>query len=101
MRLIAGILLISYLLITLHFLVNWLKFSRRKPMSSLEDRFLSLIILVIVVIGWPLMVPISIMQGRSKIEELQLGNIMPVAIGIFAASLLTISGVVAFAAVMH
>lgn len=100
MQTVSIILVIVYLLTTVHFLINWLKFLQRKTLSSPEDLFLSLLVLTLVVIFWPVMIPISCLEFL-KARDMQLSNVMPVVIGLFVVSLLTVSGLAAFVAVIH
>jgi len=66
-------LVFAYLIISLHFLRNWLKFFRREPRLSPEDKFLSLVILVIATILWPFVVPISYLE-LLKAQNLNLNS---------------------------
>jgi len=61
-------LLLLYLIITVHFSLNWLKFLNRKSVLSVEDRFFSGVILCIVVIFWPLIIPISCQKILGNIK---------------------------------
>jgi uncharacterized protein with PQ loop repeat len=92
MNIIQAISLVAYLLITFYFLLNWLKLFNQKNISSPEDIFLSLVILMITIISWPFLVPISAIQAL-KARKLQLSNAIPIILFIF----ITISGLAAFA----
>jgi len=62
-------LVFAYLLITCYFATNWLKFFKRQPILSPEDKFLSLVILFIAITLWPFVVPISwleLLKARKK-----------------------------------
>ena len=59
MYILQASLLSLYLLLTFSFFINWLKFFKKAPLSSVEDRFLSVIILVIATILWPFVIPIN------------------------------------------
>lgn len=91
---IQVVLGIVYLPITAHFLINWLKFSKQKDNSSPEEMFLSLVVLMIVTLLWPLVLPISFIQSL-KTKELQLANAVPVFLVIFIVGILTLSGLAA------
>lgn len=54
------ILLIACLSTTFYFFINWLRFCNRTPSSSVEDRFLAVVILVVATILWPVVIPISL-----------------------------------------
>lgn len=61
-------LLLLYLIITVHFSLNWLKFLSRNSVSSVEDRFFSGVILCVVVLLWPLIIPISCQKILGNIK---------------------------------
>lgn len=61
-------LLLLYLIITVHFFLNWLKFFDRNSVLSVEDRFFSGVILCTVVILWPLIIPISCQKTLGNIK---------------------------------
>ncbi|WP_250122481.1 hypothetical protein [Chroococcidiopsis sp. CCMEE 29] len=92
MNIIQATLFIAYLLITFYFLLNWFNFFSWKNISSPEENFLSLLILMITLISWPFLVPISAVQAL-KAKKLQLSNVIPIILMIF----ITISGLAAFA----
>lgn len=92
---LQGALVIVYVLITSYFFTNWLKFFRRSPKLSIEERFLSHIILVIATILWPFVVPISFVEFL-KAGKLQLGSVMPVVLAMFLVSLITLPALAAF-----
>jgi len=79
-------LVISYLLMSCYFFVNWLDFRRNNPTSSPEDRLLSWIISAIATIFWPLIIPISCIQ-MLKEGNLELSKVIPVILGIFAVGI--------------
>lgn len=56
MNLIIGSSIIIYLIISLYFAKNWLKFFKSSSTPTPENYFLSLIILVIITFSWPLVV---------------------------------------------
>ncbi len=80
------IVLISYLLMTGYFFVNWLRFSLRHPPSSPEDHFLSLVMFGIVVVCWPLVIPFSLIK-MCLTREIELGTVFPAIAVIIAVSL--------------
>ncbi len=92
MNIIQATFFVAYLLITFYFLLNWLKFFNQKNISSPEEKFLSLIILMATIISWPFLVPISAVQAL-KAKKLQLSSVIPIILLIF----ITISGLAAFA----
>jgi len=82
MNIIQATLFIAYLLITFYFLLNWFNFFSWKNISSPEENFLSLLILMITLISWPFLVPISAVQAL-KAKKLQLSNVIPIILMIF------------------
>lgn len=79
-------LLISYLLTSCYFLINWLKFSSNHPISTPEDKFLSLVILVITTIFWPITIIMSLWKIFNK-RKLELSTMIPVIFAMFAFTL--------------
>jgi len=61
-------LLLLYLIITIYFFLNWLKFFDRNSVLSVEDRFFSGVILCVVVLLWPLIIPISCQKILGNIK---------------------------------
>lgn len=61
-------LLLLYLIITVHFSLNWLKFLNHKSVLSVEDRFFSGVILCVVVLLWPLIIPVSCQKILGNIK---------------------------------
>lgn len=90
MELLQTALVIAYLLITSYFFINWLEFFNQTPSSSVEDRFLSVVVLVIATILWPFVIPISYLEffkaGKSQ------NKVMPVVLAISLISLLLYLG---------
>ena len=90
MELLQTALVIAYLLITSYFFINWLEFFNQSPSSSVEESFLSVVVLVIATILWPFVIPISYLEffkaGKSQFK------VMPVVLGIFLISLLLYLG---------
>lgn len=66
MNLIIAASVIIYLLISLYFCNNWLKFSKSSVTPTPGNSFLSLIILVIIMISWPLAVPLYLITFLSS-----------------------------------
>jgi Ca2+/H+ antiporter len=90
MEILTIALIVSYLLISLCFFINWLNFFKQKHNLAPEDRFLSLVILVIATILWPVAVPISYLE-LLKARKSQF-IVMPVILAIFLVSLLLYLG---------
>ena len=82
------------LLVSFYFFSNWLKFFNRNSLS-VEDSFLSFVILVIVTMLWPFVVPISLLQLLTA-RKPQFSSIVPVVLAIVVVSLITLSGLAAF-----
>lgn len=83
MNKIQSALLISYLLTTCYFFVNWLRFHLRHLTDSPEDIFLSLVIFAIATIFWPLLIPIHCLK-IFQTKQLQFSAVIPVLIVISA-----------------
>lgn len=62
---------------------------------SPEETFLSLIVLLILTIFWPLTIPISSIQALKQ-NKLKLVNVMPLIVVVVLVSLLAVSGLAAF-----
>lgn len=58
-----------YLIITIHFLTNWLRFFNKNSTLSVEDRFLSVLILCIVTFLWPFMIPVSCLTKLGQVNS--------------------------------
>ena len=84
----------AYLFVSFYFFINWLKFFNRIRLS-VEDSFLSFVILVIVTMLWPFVVPMSLMQLLTA-RKPQFSSIVPVVLAIVVVSLITLSGLAAF-----
>lgn len=95
MKLLIAALVVAYLLITCYFFTNWLKFFKRNHRLSPEEMFLSLVVLLISTILWPLVVPISSLE-HLRVRKLQLSSMMNIVLAMFVVSMLTISGLAAF-----
>jgi hypothetical protein len=76
-------LVISYVLMTGYFFTNWLTFSLRHPTSSPQDKFLSLIMFVIITILWPLVIVNSCLEVIKK-GKLEFTTVVPVLLVICA-----------------
>lgn len=79
-------LVVSYLLMTCYFFINWLRFSLRHPSSSPEEKFLSFVMFFITTILWPLVVPLSCVE-ILKTRKLEFSTVIPVLVAVFAFSL--------------
>ncbi len=77
----------AYLLISSYFFINWLKFFKQKPTQSPEDFFLSLVLLVIATILWPIAGLVSCLKFLEA-SKFWLGSIIPTLLAIFLISIL-------------
>lgn len=59
---IKAALLATYLIVSCYFSINWLRFCKRSPQSSVEDGFLSFVVLVVTTTLWPLVIPIFVSE---------------------------------------
>jgi hypothetical protein len=80
------VMVVSYILMTSYFFLNWMRFSLRHPSSSVEDTFLSFVMLCVTTIFWPLVVPAAVLE-ILKTKRLELGTVAPVLAAAFALSL--------------
>jgi hypothetical protein len=80
------IMVVSYLLMTGYFFLNWLRFSLRHPSSCAEDTFLSFVMFCVTTVFWPLVVPASLLE-IFKTRRLELGTVAPVLAAAVAVSL--------------
>ena len=87
-------LIAAYLFVSFYFFINWLKFFNRIRLS-VEDSFLSFVIFVIVIMLWPFVVPMSLMQLLTA-RQPQFSSMVPVVLAIVVVSLITLSGLAAF-----
>ena len=87
-------LIAAYLLVSFYFFSNWLKFFNRISLS-VEDSFLSFVILVIVTMLWPFVIPIFLLQLLTA-RKPQFSAMLPVVLAIVVVSLITLSGLAAF-----
>ena len=76
-------LVVSYLLMTCYFVLNWLRFYLRHPVDSPEDNFLSLVMLAIATICWPLLIPIHCLQ-TFKTRQFEFSTVVPALVAISA-----------------
>ena len=70
-------LVVTYLLISCYFLVNWLKFNQQRPSYTPEDKFLSFVVLIITTTLWPLAFVINCINSL-KTRKLELNSIVTV-----------------------
>lgn len=75
MELLQINLVIAYLLITFYFLINWLRFFNSPRSLSVEDKLLSIVVLIVATIFWPFVVPISFLKFL-KVRELQVSSVI-------------------------
>jgi hypothetical protein len=80
------VILISYLVMTANFMINWIRFSVRRQSYSPEDTFLSFVIFCITTILWPLVIPMSLFQ-ILKTRKLEFDTAIPVVVGVLALTL--------------
>ena len=85
---------VAYLFVTLWFSINWLNFFKRVLSLSVEDSFLSFVILFIVTVLWPFVVPISLLKHLKA--RIQLSSVLLFSLAIVVVSLITIFGIAAF-----
>jgi hypothetical protein len=83
---IQSTLVISYVLMTGYFFTNWLTFSLRHPISSVEDKFLSFIMFVVTTILWPIVVVMSCLEVLKK-GKLEFNALVPVLLLLLAISI--------------
>jgi len=69
--------IIIYLLISLYFARNWLKFFKSSSTPTPENYFLSFIILVIITISWPLVVPLYLITSLTSFVAKRLFSAKP------------------------
>lgn len=93
------ILVVAYLLGSGYFLIKCSKLFNQGDRLAPEELFLTLIILAMVTICWPIVIPFSLIQTWQE-RELKLGTALPASIVIFAVGIIGISGVAAFAMAM-
>ncbi|MEH2347253.1 MAG: hypothetical protein V7K55_04490 [Nostoc sp.] len=79
-------LTLGYLLMTGYFFSNWLIFSLRHPVSTPEDKFLSVVMFMVTTLFWPLMIPISCLEIVEK-KRIDFSQIIPVLLAIFIFSI--------------
>jgi hypothetical protein len=79
-------LVISYLLITYYFVVNWLIFYVRHPNSSPEGKFLNLVMLVLITALWFVIIPMSCLK-ILKTQKVEVSLVIPITVALFAFSM--------------
>lgn len=77
-----------YIIISFYFFINWLNFFKQRPEPTPEDRFLSLVILVISTILWPLAIAMYWLEFW-KSRKLELSSMIPVILAIFLVIAIT------------
>ena len=70
-------LVFTYLLTSSYFFTNWLKFFKRQARLSPEEILLSLVILIVATILWPVVIPVSYLE-LLKPRNIQPSRILPV-----------------------
>ncbi|AFY55610.1 hypothetical protein Riv7116_3137 [Rivularia sp. PCC 7116] len=86
MNKIESAIIVSYLLMTCYFFINWLRFTLRNPSSSPEDKFLSFVMFIISTIFWPIIVPMSFIE-IFKTKKLEFSVVVPVLVVVSAFGL--------------
>ncbi len=76
-------IVVSYLLMTCYFFINWFKFTLRSPSSSPEDNFLSFVMFIISTIFWPIIIPMSFME-ILKTRKFEFSVVVPILVIVFA-----------------
>lgn len=79
-------IIVSYLLMSCYFFINWLRFTLSHPSSSPEDKFLSFVMFIISSIFWPIIIPMSFME-ILKTEKLEFSVVVPILVLVFTFSL--------------
>jgi cation transport ATPase len=82
---ILFILCVTYLLTSAYFLLNWLVFTQSKASYNPEDKFLSLVILTIVTIFWPIAFVLSCFKS-FKTKEIEFNTLVPIIFAMAAFS---------------
>jgi hypothetical protein len=86
MNRIQLVMVISYLVMTSYFFINWINFSLKRSSYSPEDTFLSFVMFCISTILWPLIIPMSLVQ-ILKTRKLEIDTAVPVFVAVLAFSL--------------
>lgn len=92
-------LIIAYLIVSSYFFMNWVKFFKQNRSLSVEDSFLSFVLLVIVTVLWPFVVPISFLK-TLRTRKLEFSRMLPVVLAVVVVSLITLSGLAVFGGAM-
>ena len=79
-------IVVSYLLMTCYFYINWMRFTLRHPNSSAEDNFLSFVMFIISTIFWPLIVPMSCLE-ILRTRKFEFSVVLPILVLVSAFSL--------------
>lgn len=82
MERIDSALVVVYLLVACYFFNNWLIFSKQVPNSSVEDGFLSFVILVIATLLWPVAVFISALE-ILRTGKFDASNVITIVLAMF------------------
>lgn len=77
---------VSYVLMTLYFFTNWIRFSLRHPSSSVEETFLSFVMCCLTTLFWPLVIPMSLIE-MVKTRKVEFATAVPVIATVLALSL--------------
>ncbi|NMG07058.1 hypothetical protein [Brasilonema sp. UFV-L1] len=79
-------LVVSYLLISCYFLMNWLTFSIRHPIYSPEEKWLDMVVFLTTSVFWFLSIPIYCLE-ILKTRKLQNNIVIPVLVTLSAFSM--------------
>ena len=86
MKEIEFAIVVSYVLLTCYFFINWLRFTLRHPSSSPEEKFLSFVMFIISTIFWPIIVPISCID-IFRTKKIEFSVVVPIIVVVSAFSL--------------
>lgn len=78
-------LIITYALMTVYFLINWLIFLGKNPTSTPEEKFLSWIMLLITTVLWPVGIMTTFGEFCQK-KRVEFKQIIPLFLGIIIFS---------------
>lgn len=79
-------IVVSYLLMTCYFFINWLRFILSHPTSSPEDNFLSFVMFLISTIFWPIIFPMSCIE-IFRTKKIEFSVVVPIIVVVSAFSL--------------
>lgn len=91
MNTLASPLIVSYLLVSSYFFINWLTFCLRHPSSDPGDKFLSFLIFLQTTIFWPLVIPMSCIEILKK-RRLEFSTAVRLLVAVVGLSLVFYMG---------